>query len=98
MRIDLFNSAATELAGELNTQSASTGKPPAVSQNSTVDATEDRTTLASGSTAVDSLVSQAMNSPEVRQDLVQTLQQAIQSGQYKLEPDQIAGAMIDEQA
>jgi anti-sigma28 factor (negative regulator of flagellin synthesis) len=39
-----------------------------------------------------------MNSPEVRQDLVQTLQQAIQSGQYKLEPDQIAGAMIDEQA
>jgi anti-sigma28 factor (negative regulator of flagellin synthesis) len=39
-----------------------------------------------------------MNSPEVRQDLVLNLQQAIQSGQYKLEPDQIAGAMIDEQA
>jgi flagellar biosynthesis anti-sigma factor FlgM len=98
MRIDLFNSAASELAGELNTQSANTGKPPAVSTNPTPGPTEDRTTLASGSAAVDSLVSQAMNSPEVRQDLVLNLQQAIQSGQYKLEPDQIAGAMIDEQA
>jgi flagellar biosynthesis anti-sigma factor FlgM len=39
-----------------------------------------------------------MHSPEIRQDKVQSLQQAISSGQYKLEPDKIAGAMIDEHA
>jgi flagellar biosynthesis anti-sigma factor FlgM len=39
-----------------------------------------------------------MSSPEIRQDKVSSLQQAVSSGQYKLEPDKIAGAMIDEHA
>ena len=94
MRIDLIDSTASEMVGELNSQSANTGKSAPVSTG----APEDRTTLTSGSAAVSRSTSQAMSSPEIRQEMVQSLQQAIQSGQYQLEPDQIAGAMIDEQA
>lgn len=94
MRIDLFNSAATELAGDVNAKPAKAGN---TSSPSTDDA-GDRTTLTSGSAAVSSLVSEAMNTPSIRQDKVQSLQQAISSGQYQLDPDQIAGAMINEHA
>jgi flagellar biosynthesis anti-sigma factor FlgM len=94
MRIDLFNSAASQIAGQPNAKQVKSQNTPATD----VDSGGDRTTLTSGSGSVDSLVSTAMNSPEVRQDKVQSLQQSISSGQYKLEPDKIAGAMIDEHA
>ena len=92
MRVDLFNSAAAQIAGESNAQPASAGNSSAVSPSGT----EDRTTLSSGSTAVSSLVSQAMNSPAIRQDKVQGLQQAVAQGKYQLDPQQIATAMINE--
>lgn len=94
MRIDLFNSAATEITGDVASQPGKPGNAPGVNG----DTTGDRTTLSTGSSAVSPLVSQAMNTPEVRQELVQNLQQSIASGQYQLDPDQIAGAMIDEHA
>jgi len=94
MRIDLYNTTAT--------QAESLADPKQVqAQNSSVpDATieGDHATLTSGTGSIASLVSSAMNSPEIRQDKVEGLQQAISSGQYKIEPDQIAGAMIDEHA
>lgn len=94
MRIDLFNTAAAQISGEVNTQTSQTGKLPALD----TDRAGDRTTLTSGSSEVSSLVGEAMNTPEIRQDKVQNLQQAIANGQYQLDPDQIAGAMIDEHA
>ena len=94
MRIDLFNPSAAQIAGEANTQPAKTGNAPTLDSSSA----EDRTTLTSGSAAVNSLVSEAMKTPEIRQDKVQSLQQAISNGQYQLDPYQIAGAMIDEHA
>jgi flagellar biosynthesis anti-sigma factor FlgM len=39
-----------------------------------------------------------MSSPEIRQDLVSQLKQAVSSGQYKLDPNAIASSMIDEHA
>lgn len=94
MRIDLFNSAASQIASQPNSNqvAASEAQTPEVSDGG------DRTTLTSGSVSIGSLVSEAMSSPQVRQDKVQSLQQAISSGQYKLDPDKIAGAMIDEHA
>ena len=94
MRIDLFNSAASQVSGQANAKqikAQDTQAPDAAGDG-------DRTTLTSGSGSISALVSQAMSSPEIRQDKVQMLQQAIGSGQYKLEPEQIAGAMIDEHA
>jgi len=94
MRIDLYNSAAAQA------QDLTDPKQVKVQNPSVPDATGegDHTTLTSGAGSITSLVSEAMNSPEIRQDKVESLQQAISSGQYKIEPDKIAGAMIDEHA
>ena len=94
MRIDLYNSSASQIGGEPSQKRVSAQNI----QTTESDGSGDRTTLTSGSSSVSSLVSEAMTSPEVRQDKVQSLQQAISSGQYKLDPDKIAGAMIDEHA
>lgn len=94
MRIDLFNSQASQVAGQPNPKQVNTQD----AVTSEVDAGGDRTTLSSGSGSIGSLVSEAMKSPEIRQDKVSSLQQAIGSGQYQLDPEQIAGAMIDEHA
>jgi negative regulator of flagellin synthesis FlgM len=94
MRIDLFNTAASQVAGQPNPKQVKSQSGP----TSDVSEGGDRTTLTSGSGSIDSLVSTAMNSPEIRQDKVESLQSAISSGQYKIDPEQIAGAMIDEHA
>jgi len=41
------------------------------------------------------LTSQAMNSPEVRQDKVDALRQSVNSGEYQIDPTKIAGAIVD---
>jgi flagellar biosynthesis anti-sigma factor FlgM len=41
-------------------------------------------------------VSTALSSPEVRQNTVDSLKQAVNSGQYELNPDKIAASMVDE--
>ena len=94
MRIDLFNSAASQIDSKPNSNqvAASDVQAPEITDGG------DRTTLTSGAGSISSLVSEAMSSPQVRHDKVQSLQQAIGSGQYKLDPDKIAGAMIDEHA
>jgi negative regulator of flagellin synthesis FlgM len=93
MRIDLYNSTASEIANESSQQvnaknSAESGQADA----------EDRATLTTDSSSVGSLVSNAMSSPEVRQAKVDSLRQAVSSGQYELDPGKIAGSMIDDQA
>lgn len=94
MRIDLFNAGASQISSEPDSKKVQSRTiPPS-------DAGDggDRTTLTSGSGTVGALVSQAMNSPEIRNEKVQSLQQAVSSGKYQIEPDKIAGAMIDEHA
>jgi flagellar biosynthesis anti-sigma factor FlgM len=94
MRIDLFNSAASQISNEQSAQQIS-GKNAAKADP--VDG-EDRATLTSDSTSIGSLVSTALNMPEVRQDLVDSLKQAVGSGQYELDPGKIAASIVDEQA
>ena len=57
---------------------------------------QDRTTLSSDTVAISSLASQAMETAPIRQDRVDALRQAIEKGQYKLEPDKIADAILQE--
>jgi negative regulator of flagellin synthesis FlgM len=94
MRIDVFNSTAGDISNEPNSKQV---QSPTVPSTDTSDS-GDRTTLTSGSGTVGALVSEALTSPEIRQDKVQSLQQAVSSGKYQIEPDKIAGAMIDEHA
>jgi negative regulator of flagellin synthesis FlgM len=94
MRIDLTNSSAGELSSELSSQQVSA---QGATQTGSTGA-EDRATFTSDSTSVNSLVSTAMQFPEVRQDTVDSLRQAVNSGQYQLDPSKIAASMVDDYA
>jgi flagellar biosynthesis anti-sigma factor FlgM len=93
MRIDLTNSSAGELSSELSTQ---VGTQSAAQPGNA--ATEDRATLTSSSSSVQSLVSAALTSPEIRQDKVDSLRLSVSSGQYELDPAKIAASMVDDYA
>ena len=93
MRIDLSQLTTSQMVNDHSQKVEQ--KPVGVPE---MDGSEDRTTFKSDSASVSSLVSQAMNSPEIRQDRVDQLKQAISGGQYKLDPRAIADAMIDEHA
>ncbi|MFP5230525.1 MAG: flagellar biosynthesis anti-sigma factor FlgM [Acidobacteriota bacterium] len=92
MRIDLVNTVASQIANEAGSQA--TGAQSA----SVAPREEDRATLVSNAGSVNSLVSAAMSSPEIRADKVASLQQAISSGKYQIDPAKIAASMIDEHA
>jgi flagellar biosynthesis anti-sigma factor FlgM len=94
MRIDLYNSATTELASEQASKKAATGN----SASSGLSSAEDRATLTSDSTSVGSLVSTALRSPVVRQSLVDSLKQSVNSGEYQLNPAKIAASIVDDHA
>ena len=91
MKIDVNSPAASQLSVDRGPKQVSNG-----SLAGTQNSTEDRTTLHTGSQSVQSLTSQALNSPEIRQDKVDALRQSISSGQYQLDASKIAGAMIDD--
>lgn len=94
MRIDLNQAAASQIANEtapkqVNAEDFAASDPGSAG---------DRTTLTSTQQSLNALVSAAMNSPEIRQDRVDSLKQAIDNGTYELDPAKIASSMIDEQA
>jgi flagellar biosynthesis anti-sigma factor FlgM len=71
--------------------------PAANGDNSVRGNSGDRVSLSSSAANVQSLTAQAMNTPAIRQDKVAELQTAVRSGSYKLDPAQIASAMIADQ-
>lgn len=93
MRIDPFNSSASQISSDPSSPQVSSQKIANAGQSS-----EDRATLSSDSTSVNSLVSTALSSPEIRQDKVDSLQQAISSGQYQIDPGKIASSILNEEA
>lgn len=94
MRIDLSQLTSGQMSVEQYTKKVS-GQQTSTSEMSDNSV---HTTLTSGSTSVGALVSKAMNSPEIRQDLVNQLKESVGNGQYKLDPGAIAASMIDEHA
>ena len=94
MRIDLTQAAASQIATEPNSKQAGAANTAV----SGLAGGEDRTTLASDTQSLSSLVSNAMSSPEIRQDKVDSLTQAVNSGQYQLDPGAIASSMLNEHA
>jgi len=90
MKIEVNSPTASQLAVDRSAKQ--------ISSNSVTEvqgATQDRTTFHSNSTSVQALTSQALNSPEVRQDKVDALRQSVNSGKYKIDATKIAGAIHD---
>jgi len=91
MRVNLSGLVAGQIAAEKDAKKVSSD-----SRVSDSGVSQDRTTLSSDTVAVSSLASQAMETAPIRQDRVDSLRQAIEKGQYKLEPDKIADAILKE--
>jgi len=94
MRIDLTQASASQIASEPSPKQVNAEN---IAATDIADG-GDRTTLTSTQQSLSELVSTAMSSPEIRQDRVDSLTQAISNGSYELDPAKIAASMIDEQA
>lgn len=90
MKIEVNSPVLSQVAVDRSTKQVSNG-----SLASTQSTTEDRTTFHSDSASVQALTSQAMKTPEVRQDKVDALSQSVKSGEYKADPTETAGAILD---
>lgn len=94
MRIDLTQLGASQLASEATAQKVKADQATATGS----DSDGDRTTLSSDTASLQSLVGTAMNSPEIRQDKVDSFRASISNGSYELDANKIASSMIDERA
>lgn len=90
MRIDLNGPTATPITNE---QRHNVAAAKHVEQQV---ATDDQTTFSTDAVEVKSLVAKALQLPEVRQEKVDALRQAIRNGEYEVEPSKIADALIKE--
>jgi len=93
MKIDVNSLAPSVLSIDRSPKQVSAGNLA-----SAPSVTQDRTTFHSDSQSIQSLTSQAMQTPAIRQDKVDALSQAIKSGEYKPDAHKTAGAIIDQQA
>lgn len=97
MRIDPFSStAASQASSDLSSKQLSEQAIAASSAKSQGSSQNDRTTLSSDTASLSSLTSTALGSPEIRQGRVDNLRQAISNGEYKVDPESIASAMVGE--
>jgi len=88
MRIDLNNVLMTGVERDGQTRKA--GKGPSAPN------VEDKTSLSSDALSVSSLTTQAMEAPSVRQDRVEALRQKVQNGEYNLDANKIAQAILQQ--
>ena len=90
MKVELNNSLATQgIHDRPSAKVASAGV-------SSANVSQDHATFSSKAQSVPSLVNQALSSPEIRQDRVTALKNSIASGDYKVDANKIAGAIISE--
>jgi negative regulator of flagellin synthesis FlgM len=89
MKIDINATLTGQVPTERAAKQVSTGCPTTFPSN-----TEDKTTLSSSKTSVESMTSQALQTPEIRQDKVSAIRESIKNGSYDLDPSKIASAII----
>jgi negative regulator of flagellin synthesis FlgM len=88
MRIDLNNISLNGVERDDKAKKAGSKAPSA-------PGVEDKTSLSADALSVSSLEAQVMAAPPIRQDKVDALRQSIQNGDYKVEPDKIARAILE---
>lgn len=93
MRIDL--NPSSQPLSETNRGNTPNAAAAAKSSSSSALGTgEDQAVLSGTLVEVQALVAQASQLPEVRQERVTALRQAVQSGTYQASPEQVAGAVF----
>ena len=90
MRVGLNTTQLHEIAAKKN------GDQRAAAAHEVEAAGEGASVSLQGAAKVGSLVTQALQTPEVRADKVAALRQAIASGQYKVDAQAVAQKMLNE--
>jgi flagellar biosynthesis anti-sigma factor FlgM len=90
MRIDL--NAGAQATAEADPADVQGGAGSSSSVSSTL--AEDQAQLSGSHAQVETLAAEVERMPEVRQERVQALRQAVQSGQYDASPEKVAGAVF----
>ncbi|HME36550.1 MAG TPA: flagellar biosynthesis anti-sigma factor FlgM [Candidatus Sulfotelmatobacter sp.] len=93
MRIDL-NHEPQSVAESNRSSAQSTAAAAASVSASRVLGGEDQAELSGAHAQVQALAAQALQLPEVRQERVQALRQAVEGGAYSTSPEAVAGAMF----
>lgn len=93
MKVDLNGIDTSTLSSVTSTQRGQTANAIS-STTGDPEISEDKATLSSDTASLKALTAKALESREVRQDKIEALRQAIKNGEYKIEPDKIAEAMI----
>ncbi len=88
MRIDLNNISLQGLERDDKTRKAGSKAPSTPN-------VEDKTSLSVDTLSISSLEARAMSVPQIRQDKVEALRQSIQNGEYRVEPEKIAQAILN---
>ncbi|MBZ5649471.1 MAG: flagellar biosynthesis anti-sigma factor FlgM [Acidobacteriia bacterium] len=88
MRIDLTNIRFQGPESDDKTRKAGSRAPSTPN-------VEDKASLSTDALSISSLEAQAMATPPVRQDKVEALRQSIQNGDYRVEADKIAHAILE---
>jgi negative regulator of flagellin synthesis FlgM len=91
MRIDLTNIQFNGVEREDKTRKAGASAKAPSTPN-----VEDKASLSVDTLSLSSLQAKALAAPEIRQDKVEALRQAIQNGDYRVEPDKVARAILDQ--
>jgi len=91
MRIDL-NPGAQSIpeSNRSSAQNTASGSGLLASRSSV----EDQAELSGAHTQIQALAAQASQLPEVREERVQALRQAVQSGHYRADPEKVAGSVL----
>jgi len=90
MRIDLNNLLLNSVEREDQTRKAASNAAPNAPRE------EDKASPSLDTRSASSLQAQAMAAPAVRQDRVDALRHAIQNGEYKVEADKVAQAILEQ--
>jgi flagellar biosynthesis anti-sigma factor FlgM len=94
MQIQLFGTTSSEIDGSPDT--TATAPPGDAIQTAAPSPPQDLATLSSSSTAISSLTQQALEVASTVEGRVLALREAVSSGQYSVEPEQIADAMLSD--
>ena len=89
MRIDLNNISLNGVERDDKTRKAGTKAPSTPN-------VEDKASLSVDTLSISSLAAQALATPSIRQDKVEALRQSVQNGEYAVEPDKIAQAILEQ--
>jgi flagellar biosynthesis anti-sigma factor FlgM len=94
----LPDSGRTGIQNGVHNSNQTSGSSPATStgSNSVGDLGQDHAQLSGGHMLVQTLAAQTAQLPEVREERVSALRQAIQSGSYHPSPADVAGAMFSQ--